>query len=112
MAGTAALKRETGWTFLTNHSHVLICLARNPELRTRDLAAMVGITERAVQRIVADLVAEGFLTRERVGRRNRYRVHADRHLRHPVEFEATVGALLALVGTPTAVPTAGDAGGR
>lgn len=73
------------WTFLTNHSHVLICIARDPEILMRDLAEHVGITERAVQSIVADLEAEGYLTRERVGRRNHYRIDPDQPMRHPVE---------------------------
>ncbi|MGF1632817.1 MAG: helix-turn-helix transcriptional regulator [Phycisphaerae bacterium] len=83
-----------GWTFLSNHSHVLICLARDPELRLRDVAAAVGITERAVQNIVADLEAGGVVERERVGRRNHYVVHRDVPLRHPVESHKTVGDLL------------------
>ncbi len=85
------------WTFLTNHSHVLICLARDPSARLRDVAIEVGITERAVQRIVADLEGVGVLTHVREGRRNRYSVHGARHLRHPVEAHTTVGAVLALI---------------
>src|SRR6056297_1512701 len=74
-----------GWTFLTNHSHVLISLTRDPDLRLRDLAELVGITERAVQTILRDLEAGGYISRRRVGRRNRYDVHPDRPMRHPVE---------------------------
>ena len=85
------------WTFFTNHTHVLICLAREPELRLRDVAARVAITERAVQRIVADLEAARILTRIRDGRRNRYEVHADRPLRHSVEAHCTVGDVLRMV---------------
>ena len=85
---------EGSWTFLTNHSHVLICLARDPELRLRDLADQVGITERAVQGIVKDLVAAGCLTRHREGRRNRYDILADRPMRHRVERQHVVGDLL------------------
>jgi predicted ArsR family transcriptional regulator len=89
------------WTFLTNHSHVLICLARDPGMLMRDLAAQVGITERAVQSIVADLEAEGYLTRERVGRRNRYEIDPDHPMRHPVEGGHVVRDLLdALVTQP------------
>lgn len=89
------------WTFLTNHSHVLICLARDPESLMRELAELVGITERAVQSIVADLEAEGYVTRERVGRRNRYEVHPDQPMRHPVEGGHVVRELLdALVSQP------------
>ena len=83
------------WTFLTNHGHVLICLARDPELRLRDLADQVGITERAVQGLVKDLVTAGCLTRHREGRRNRYNVVADRPMRHRVERHHVVGDLLA-----------------
>lgn len=85
------------WTFLTNHSHVLICLARDPLLRLRDVAVEVGITERAVQRIVADLEEAGIITRTRDGRRNHYEVHRSVPLRHPVEAGCTVRDLLAMV---------------
>jgi DNA-binding IclR family transcriptional regulator len=92
---------ESGWTFLTNHAHVLICLTRDPDARLRDVAGLVGITERAVQRIVAELEAEGYLERMRVGRRNRYTVHPELPLRHPVEQPHSVAALLApIVGIP------------
>ncbi len=83
-----------GWTFLTNHSHVLLCLARDPELRLRDIALLVGITERAVQRIIADLEEGGIITRSREGRNNRYTVHPELPLRHPVELGCTVGDLV------------------
>ncbi len=85
------------WTFLSNHSHVLLCIAQEPGVRLRDVAERVGITERAVQRIVADLEAGGYLSRVRTGRRNVYEVHADRPLRHPVEAHRQVAALLDLV---------------
>jgi len=85
------------WTYLTNHSHVLICLAENPALRLRDVAERVGITERAVLRIVADLEEAGVLTRHKEGRRNQYEVHADSPLRHPVEANCTVKSLLELL---------------
>jgi DNA-binding MarR family transcriptional regulator len=85
------------WTFLTNHAHVLFCLSQDPELRLRDLAERVGITERAVQKIVADLEQGGVLVRQREGRRNRYSIHRDVHLRHPVERHARVGQLLDLL---------------
>jgi predicted ArsR family transcriptional regulator len=85
---------EGTWTFLTNHSHVLICLARDPKLRLRDLADQVGITERAVQGIVNDLEAAGCLTRHREGRRNRYDIVTDRPMRHQVERQHVVGDLL------------------
>ncbi len=105
--------RKTGssmvaWTFLTNHSHVLICLARDPFLRQRDVAVTVGITERAVQRIVADLEEAGIITRTRDGRRNHYEVHRSLALRHPVEAGCTVGDLLTMVSAsaPT-LPSSG-----
>ena len=83
-----------GWTFLTNHTHVLVCLAEDPGLRLRDVAARVGVTERAVQRIVAELEAGGVLTRTREGRRNRYTIDGRIPLRHPLEEHRDVGALL------------------
>ena len=82
---SCARTREAPWTFLTNHSHVLLCLAREPEQTLRNVAVCVGITERAVQRIVADLEEAAILTRSRDGRRNRYEVHAGQPLRHAIE---------------------------
>lgn len=82
------------WTFLTNHAHVLLAIAAEPALRVRDLAERVGITERAVQRIVGELQAAGYLEIEREGRRNRYRVHTELPLRHPAEEHHRVGELL------------------
>jgi len=76
---------------------VLLLIARDPEIRLRDVADMVGITERAVQRIVADLEEGRYLERERNGRRNRYRIHSDLPLRHPVEAHRDVGDLLSLI---------------
>jgi DNA-binding MarR family transcriptional regulator len=86
-----------GWTFLTNHAHVLFCIAEDPEVRLRDVAARVGITERAVQRIVTDLEAAGYLTVSKEGRRNRYRVHYELPLRHPIERHRNVKELIELV---------------
>jgi DNA-binding MarR family transcriptional regulator len=85
------------WTFLTNHTHVLVCLADDPDLRIRDIAERVGITERATQRIVAELAASGYLEKSREGRRNRYRVVTARPLRHPLERSHSVGELLEAV---------------
>lgn len=85
------------WTFLTNHGHVLVCLARSPELRLREVAQKVGVTERSVQRIVADLEEAGFLTRHRSGRQNEYEIDVDRPMRHAVEADSTVGAFLRLL---------------
>jgi DNA-binding IclR family transcriptional regulator len=85
------------WTFLTNHAHVLVCIAQYPETRLRDVADQVAITERAVQRIVADLEEAGVLTRLRDGRRNRYQINRNVALRHPVEAHRTVNDLLEMV---------------
>lgn len=94
-----AVEKST-WTFLTNHAHVLICIAQNPSSRMRDLAASVGITERAVHRIVAELKEAGYLMYDRDGRRNRYTVHGDLHMRHSVEGHCLVSELLATVLQP------------
>lgn len=83
-----------GWTFLSNHAHVLVCLSRDPEARLRDVAAEVGITERRATTIVSDLVEAGALSVTKVGRRNQYRVHKRARLRHPLEANKTVGDLL------------------
>ena len=88
---------KADWTFLTNHAHVLLCLAREPATRMRDVADKVGITERAVQRIVADLERTGYIQRIREGRRNRYELHDDLPLRHPIEQHQQISALLELV---------------
>ena len=91
------VEKARGWTFLTNHSHVLIALYRNPGIVLREVAQQVGITERAVQRIVHDLEDDGFVVRERVGRQNEYQVSTDLTLRHPIESHRTVGDLLEMV---------------
>lgn len=93
----AAAAAAHGWTFLSNHAHVLISLAAEPDLRLRDVALRVGITERAVQKILADLEKEGLVTRERDGRRNRYSLYLERPLRHPLEAHRTVRELIELV---------------
>jgi DNA-binding transcriptional ArsR family regulator len=85
------------WTFFTNHGHVLILLAADPALVLREVATRVGITERAVQRIITDLEDAGFLERERIGRRNRYRILGDQCLRHPIEAHRTIGDLVGLI---------------
>lgn len=87
-----------GWDFVTSHAQVLLCLARDPEIRLRDVADSVGITERAVQRILADLVDAGYVERERVGRRNRYAVNRQAAMRHPSQLGHDVSELLALLG--------------
>ncbi len=90
--------QKASWTFFTNHGHVLVCLATDPELRTRDIADLVGITERSTQGIITDLVDAGYVTRIKEGRRNRYVVHADEPLRHPLERDHSVGELLVTLG--------------
>ena len=85
------------WTFLSNHGHVILELAHSPDIRLRDLADRVGITERAVQRIVAELVEAGVLSRRRVGRRNSYTIDRESRLRHPIEAHCRVGDLLDMV---------------
>jgi DNA-binding IclR family transcriptional regulator len=82
------------WDFLTNHAHVLTCVAHDPGIRLRDIAAAVGITQRAAHRILAELVEEGYVVRERRGRRNRYQVKPELLLRHPLVQEREVGDLL------------------
>ena len=88
---------EAAWTFLTNHSHVLLCLVQYPESRMRDVADKVGITERAVQRIVSELEAAGYVTRTREGRRNTYEVNGALPLRHAVEGHQTLNSLIKLI---------------
>lgn len=90
------------WTFLTNHAHVLLCLAGDPTLRRRDLAERVGITERAVGSVLAELEEAGVIAVKRDGRRNRYRLRGRVRLRHPVEAHRSVGDLIAAIGA--AVP--------
>jgi len=86
-----------GWTFLTNHGHVLVCLAVEPDVLLRDVASSIGITERAVQQIVADLERAGVIVRLRVGRRNRYILRREEEFRHPVEAGVTVGDFVDLI---------------
>lgn len=88
---------ESGWTFLTNHTHVLAVLHSDPQKVLREVANEVGITERAVQRIVQDLEEGGFIERERVGRQNRYRILKSQTLRHPIEAHRKIGDLLKLI---------------
>lgn len=85
------------WTFLTNHAHVLLCIAQDGEARMRDMAERVGITERAVQRIIDDLTTAGYLKVERAGRRNRYEINPGLHMRHPVESHCLVSGLIDFV---------------
>jgi DNA-binding MarR family transcriptional regulator len=87
----------SSWTFLTNHAHVLMCLAKNPSERIRDLAVEVGITERAVQRIIVELEADGYLEHIRDGRRNVYKVFSRKPLRHDIEKHRQVHDLIKLI---------------
>ncbi|MGD8320206.1 MAG: winged helix-turn-helix domain-containing protein [Gemmatimonadota bacterium] len=97
MVADNAPPAEASWTFLTNHSHVLLCLYRDSQVRLRDVAELVGITERSVQRIVHELEEAGVIARERDGRRNSYRINPQINLRHPLESHTTVGELLRVV---------------
>lgn len=92
---------DARWTFLTNHSHVLIVLHQEPNLVLREVAGRVGITERAVQRIIADLEQGGVIEREKVGRSNVYRTLPDRPLRHPIEAHRTIRELIELIAGPS-----------
>lgn len=85
-----------GWTFLTNHARVLICVARDPNRRIRDIADEIDITERAAQLIIADLEQAGYLTRKRVGRRNSYSINPQRPFRHPAEGDHSVQELISV----------------
>jgi DNA-binding transcriptional ArsR family regulator len=88
------------WRFVTNHAHVLACIAANPTARLRDIATIVGITERSAAQIVRDLEDAGYLTKTRDGRRNRYEVHGELPLRHPQHRHHTVGSLIAFLQAP------------
>ncbi len=87
------------WTFLTNHAHVLILLSQDPSLVLREVALKIGITERAVQRIIADLEQDGFIEREKIGRKNHYHILVKRSLRHPIESHRSIGDLIAMIGS-------------
>jgi len=102
-------ERDRSWTFLTNHAAVLLCLARDPSLRIRDIATKVGITERAAQQIVRDLQEAGYLSVTKSGRRNTYKVNTNRPLRHPLQSRYRVSDLVAAF--PIAPPK-GNAKGR
>ena len=91
---------SNGWTFLTNHAHTLLCISEDPDSRFRDIAQRVGITERAVQRIVSELEEAGYLTHERIGRRNHYEVDRSLPLRHELEDHLEIGALLRVLAQP------------
>ncbi|RYV49436.1 helix-turn-helix transcriptional regulator [Pengzhenrongella frigida] len=88
-----------GWTFLTNHAHVLLVIVRDPQITLREVAARVGITERATQKIVADLEAAGYLTRAREGRRNSYTISTGQPFRHPLAAGHDVDELLGILAS-------------
>ena len=90
---------EVPWTFITTHGLVLLSIAENPDIRLRDIATRVGITERAVQRIVTDLIEAGYLSRSRSGRRNAYTIHGEVRLPHATTRHQEVGALMAVLKT-------------
>jgi len=96
----ASPKRTASWDFLTNHAHVLLCVSEDPGIRLRDIAAAVGITERGAHKIVSELVDEGYVLRERQGRRNRYKVKPELPLRHPLVHDREVGELLEVLRRP------------
>jgi DNA-binding MarR family transcriptional regulator len=100
MSSMSREQAEKPWTFVTNHTRVLLSIARDPDTRLRDIALIVGITERATQRIVADLIEAGYVPRERVGRRNHYVVHPKLKLRHPSQLEQDIGPLLDVLQLP------------
>lgn len=98
----AATSTGASWTFLTNHTHVLLCLYLQPDARLRDVAEAVGITERMVQRIIAELEQAGYLHITKHGRRNHYTLRLQARLRHPLEQQHTIGELLALLSAAPA----------
>ena len=97
MSGMSSPESQKSWRFVTSHTQVLLCLQQNPATRLRDIATTVGITERAAQRIVTDLVDAGYVDRERVGRRNQYTLNRELAMRHPSQFDHEIGELLDLL---------------
>lgn len=95
---------DKSWTFLTNHAQVLLCLTEDSDIRLRDVAARVGITERAAQRILADLVAAGYVRTTRMGRRNRYEIDHSHAMRHTAQIGHEIGALLEALATDALPP--------
>jgi MarR family len=106
-----AARDQSGWMFLTNHLHVLACLAREPGLRIRDIADLVGITERATVQILSQLETSGYLTKTKVGRRNHYTVHRELPLPHPLNNERQIGELLRIIEPAIPRPAAPSARG-
>jgi DNA-binding MarR family transcriptional regulator len=88
------------WRFVTNHAHVLACIAADPSARLRDIALTVGITERTAAQIIRDLEQSDYLTKTRIGRRNRYEIHTELPLRHPQHRHHTIGELISFLASP------------
>jgi DNA-binding MarR family transcriptional regulator len=91
---TMSQRTPSGWTFLSNHGHALIQIARNPDLKVVELASLIGITERSTLSIISDLEEDGYISVERIGRRNRYKVNPKKKFRHPGEADHSIGELL------------------
>ena len=89
--------QSAAWTFLSNHTHILICLGKDPHLRVRDISSLVGITERAVLRILSELEDAGAVSKIREGRRNHYALNLELPLRHPLEAHRTIGELMEII---------------
>jgi DNA-binding transcriptional ArsR family regulator len=102
------------WRFVTNHAHVLACIAADPDARVRDIARSVGITERTVGQIVGQLEEAGYITKTRVGRRNQYVVHGNLPMRHPEHRQHTVGELIRFLqaSSPDGAASQDGAAGR
>jgi DNA-binding IclR family transcriptional regulator len=93
----AEVNQSSQWSFLTNHTHILVCLSREPLVTVRNLALQIGITERSVQRILSDLETAGAISRTKEGRRSRYQIDYKFRLRHPLEAHCTLEKLLKTV---------------
>lgn len=96
-AKTTSPQKRSSWTFLTNHAHVVILLKMHPQMILREIARHVGITERAVQKIILELEREGFIKKNRVGRQNRYTLYLNRPLRHQIEKHRTVADIVEMI---------------
>jgi hypothetical protein len=96
------------WRFVTNHGHVLACIAADPDARLRDIASTVGVTERAVGQIINELEQTGYVSKTRVGRRNRYEVHDELPLRHPLHGHHTIGELIRFLESPAETDGSGS----
>jgi hypothetical protein len=109
IVGDMTVPDERGsWTLLTGHGHVLVEISRNPQARVRDISAVVGLTERTVQAIIADLEAAGYLTRDRTGRRNQYTVNPDNLFRHSAQDGHRVGPFLDLLSAASGESSSDD----